>query len=54
MNRVICGALSVLGEDDMTSILGFMSRNVRIALAAAIVAGCVGAAGAIGWMTAPL
>lgn len=38
----------------MASILGFMSRNMRIALAGAIVAGCVGAAGAIGWMTAPL
>lgn len=54
MNAVICGALSVGGGHDMTSILGFMSRNLRIALAAAIVAGCVGAAGTIGWMTAPL
>lgn len=38
----------------MANILGFMGRNVRIALAGAIVAACVGAAGAIGWMTAPL
>lgn len=38
----------------MAGILGFMSRNVRIAIAVAVVAGAVGAAGAIGWITAPI
>jgi hypothetical protein len=38
----------------MSSILEFVSRNIRIALAGAIVAGCLGAAAAIGWITAPL
>ena len=42
------------GEDDMAGFLGFMSRNVRIAVAIAVVAGAVGAAGAIGWITAPI
>lgn len=38
----------------MGSILGFMSRNLRIAIAIAVVAAAVGGAGAIGWITAPL
>lgn len=38
----------------MAGILGFMSRNARIAVAAAIVAAAVGGAGAIGWLTAPI
>ncbi len=42
------------GEDDMAGILGFMSRNVRIAVAIAVVAAAVGGAGAIGWLTAPI
>jgi len=54
MNRAICVALSIRGGDVMASILEFMGRNMRIALAGVIVAACVGAAGAIGWMTAPL
>jgi hypothetical protein len=54
MSYEICGALSAQGGGEMAGILNFMSRNLRIALAAAIVAGCLGAAGAIGWITAPL
>lgn len=38
----------------MAGILEFMSRNVRITIAVAIVAAAVGGAGAIGWMTAPI
>ena len=38
----------------MAGILQFVSRNLRMAVAGAIVAGCVGAAGAIGWITAPI
>ena len=38
----------------MAGILGFMSRNVRIAVAIAVVAAAMGGAGAIGWMTAPI
>jgi hypothetical protein len=38
----------------MTAVLGFMSRNVRIAVAIAVVAAAVGGAGAIGWLTAPI
>ena len=34
----------------MAGLLGFMGRNVRIAIAVAVVA----AAGAIGWLTAPI
>jgi flagellar basal body-associated protein FliL len=49
----ICVALC-LQEDTMGSILGFMSRNLRIAIAIAVVAAAVGGAGAIGWITAPL
>ncbi|MBU1347518.1 MAG: hypothetical protein KKA16_11300 [Alphaproteobacteria bacterium] len=47
-------ALWVVGEDAMTGILGFMSRNMRIAIAIAVVAAAVGGAGAIGWLTAPI
>lgn len=38
----------------MAGILGFMSRNVRIAVAIAVVAAVMGGAGAIGWLTAPI
>lgn len=38
----------------MAGISQFVSRNLRIALAGAVVAGCLGAAGAIGWITAPI
>ncbi len=38
----------------MAGLLSFMGRNVRIAVAIAAVAASVGAAGAIGWMTAPI
>lgn len=38
----------------MTVILGFMSRNVRIAVAIGVVATAVCTAGAIGWLTAPI
>ena len=38
----------------MAGILGFMSRNMRIAVAVAVVAAAVGGAGAIGWITAPI
>lgn len=38
----------------MAGILGFMSRNARIAVAIGVVAAAVGGAGAIGWMTAPI
>ena len=41
-------------EDDMAGILGFMGRNVRAAMAIALVAAAIGGAGAIGWMTAPI
>ena len=54
MNGVICGAVGVRGGDAMAGILQFVSRNLRMAVAGAIVAGCVGAAGAIGWITAPI
>jgi hypothetical protein len=35
----------------MAGLMSFMGRNVRIVVA---VAASVGAAGAIGWMTAPI
>ncbi len=38
----------------MAGLLSFMGRNVRIVVAVAVVAASVGAAGAIGWMTAPI
>lgn len=38
----------------MAALLSFMGRNVRIAVAIGVVAASVGAAGAIGWMTAPI
>ncbi len=38
----------------MAGILGFMSRNVRVAVAIAVVAAATGGAGAIGWLTAPI
>ena len=38
----------------MAGILGFMSRNVRVAVAIAVVAAAMGGAGAIGWLTAPI
>lgn len=38
----------------MAGILGFVSRNARIAVAIAIVATAMGGAGAIGWLTAPI
>ena len=38
----------------MTGLLSFMGRNARLVVAVAIVAASVGAAGAIGWMTAPI
>jgi hypothetical protein len=41
-------------EDDMGSLMSFMGRNVRIVVAVAVIAASVGAAGAIGWMTAPI
>jgi hypothetical protein len=43
-----------LREDAMSGLLSFMGRNVRIAVAVAVVAASIGAAGAIGWMTAPI
>lgn len=42
------------GEDVMAGILDFMHRNARIAVALGVVVGAVGAAGAIGWLTAPV
>jgi hypothetical protein len=53
MNGGLYGAVG-LREETMASILGFMSRNLRIAITVAVVAGAVGAAGAIGWITAPI
>lgn len=53
MNPDLCGAVEVR-EDSMAGILGFMSRNLRIAIAVAVVAAAVGGAGAIGWITAPI
>lgn len=38
----------------MAGLLNFMGRNVRIAVAVAVVAASVGAAGTIGWLTAPV
>jgi len=38
----------------MGSILYFVSRNARIAVALGVVFAAVSAAGAIGWMTAPV
>jgi hypothetical protein len=38
----------------MAGLLSFMGRNVRIVVAVGVVAASVGAAGAIGWMTAPI
>jgi hypothetical protein len=38
----------------MAGLLSFMGRNARIAVALAVVVASVGAAGAIGWMTAPI
>lgn len=43
-----------LQEGAMASILGFMSRNLRIAIAIAVVGAAVGGAGMIGWITAPI
>lgn len=53
MDRELCGAVNIR-EDVMAGILGFMSRNLRIAIAVAVVAAAVGGAGAIGWITAPM
>jgi hypothetical protein len=53
MNRDLYGAVDVR-EDIMAGILGFMGRNLRIAIAVAVVAAAVGGAGAIGWITAPI
>jgi hypothetical protein len=50
----ICVSLWRSVEDDMAGILGFMGRNMRIAIAVAVVAAAVGGAGAIGWLTAPI
>lgn len=38
----------------MTGLVSFMGRYSRIVVAIAVVAASVGAAGAIGWMTAPV
>jgi len=38
----------------MSSLLYLVSRNVRIAVAVGVVFAAVSAAGAIGWMTAPV
>ena len=38
----------------MAGLLGFMSRNARVAVAIAVVAATLGSAGAIGWLTAPI
>ena len=38
----------------MAGLLSFMGRNARIVVAVAAVAASVGAAGAIGWLTAPI
>ncbi len=38
----------------MAGLMSFMGRNGRIVVAIAVVAASVGAAGAIGWMTAPI
>jgi hypothetical protein len=53
MNGSFCGAVTAW-EDVMAGILAFMSRNLRIAIAVAVVAAAVGGAGAIGWITAPI
>lgn len=47
-------ALWGVEEGVMTGILGFMGRNMRVAIAVAVVAAAVGGAGAIGWLTAPV
>lgn len=53
MNADFCVAVQVR-EGTMTGLLGFMSRNLKIAIAIAIVAAAVGGAGMIGWLTAPI
>lgn len=56
MNRSTC--VGVGGSGGVQAMLGgvfvFIHRNARIALAIAIAAGAVGAASAIGWLTAPI
>ncbi len=54
MNASFCGAVTVEEEQTMAGMFGFMSRNLRIAIAVAVVAAAVGGAGAIGWITAPI
>ncbi len=38
----------------MHSVLYYVSRNARVAMAVGIVLACVSTAGAIGWITAPV
>ena len=38
----------------MFGFLDFLNRNARIAIVVGVVISAVGAAGAIGWMTAPI
>lgn len=42
------------GDIVMVSILGFVHRNARVAMALGVVAFVMSTAGAIGWMTAPV
>jgi hypothetical protein len=38
----------------MFGVFEFINRNARIAIAVGVVVAAVGAAGAIGWLTAPI
>lgn len=38
----------------MFGFLEFLNRNARVAVVVGVVLGAVGAAGAFGWMTAPI
>ena len=53
MARVVA-TFRLRGRGVVMSILYFLHRNARIALVVAIAAGALGAAGTIGWITAPV
>ena len=38
----------------MYGVFDFLSKNARVAVVTGLVIGAVGAAGAIGWITAPI
>jgi len=56
MNRSAYGVVPASGgvQAMFGGIFDFIHRNARIALAIGVVTAAVGAAGAVGWITAPI